>query len=247
MIPKIIHYCWFGKKRKPALVKECIRSWKEKLPEYKIQCWNEKNAPLDHPFVKAALKERYFAFAADYVRLYALSQQGGIYFDTDVMVIKSFDPLLKYDFFLGEELPGRINLAVAGAVPKHPLIARFLQYYDENKFDPAKPPIISTCLTDVFNEVKQELLGANDMVFNTDYFYPLPYDKKFEDYKTYVNSHTYAAHLWNHSWRTEIQYIEEKEYVLAFKKTIEHLTHNKSDRFNKAYYKNLLRKVKSSL
>lgn len=247
MIPKTIHYCWFGKKRKPELMEECIRSWRDNLPDYEIICWNEKNSPVNHPFVRAALREKYFAFAADYVRLYVLQQYGGIYLDTDVMVVKNFDDLINYDLFIGEELPGRINLAILGATPGHPLINRFIQFYNENKFNSSHLPIISTCLTEVFNNVKYELIGANDKVFTPPAFYPLPYDKRSDNYKNYIADDTITVHLWNHSWRTAVDYIYEKKYIPAFSKILHHVLHNRSDRFSIKYYKNLYQHLRTSL
>lgn len=92
MIPKIIHYCWFGKGKKNRLIKRCIRSWKKRMPDYEIICWNEDNFDYTSvPFVKEAYEQKKWAFVADYVRLYALFHYGGIYLDTDSEVYKSFD------------------------------------------------------------------------------------------------------------------------------------------------------------
>jgi len=247
MIPKIIHYCWFGNKRKPALVKECIKSWKKHLPDYEIKCWTEKNLPVEHPFVKAALKSRYYAFAADFVRLFAIKQYGGIYLDTDVVVVKNFDDLLPYNFFLGEEVPGRVNLAVFGAIQNHPVINRFISFYDQIEFDPSNLPVISFSLTKVLADVKDELFTQKDMIFDPRYFYPFPYENRLENYENYICEETYAVHLWNHSWRIATDYILEKDYKQALSKIIDHLAHKKSDRFNIEYYKNLYRHFRKSL
>ena len=93
-IPKIIHYCWFGKNEKPDIVIKCIDSWKKILNEYEIIEWNEKNFKIDsNKFVKQAYDSKKFAFVSDYVRVYALYNYGGIYLDTDVEVFKSLDEL----------------------------------------------------------------------------------------------------------------------------------------------------------
>ena len=91
MIPKVVQYCWFGGKKKTKLIKDCIKSWKRYLPDYKIIEWNEKNSDLAHPFVIEAYKLKKWAFVSDYIRLKVLYDFGGIYLDTDMMVLKSFE------------------------------------------------------------------------------------------------------------------------------------------------------------
>ena len=113
MIPKIIHYCWIGGAPLPELAEQCIASWKKYMPEWEYMRWDEMNfniaaAPL---YVRQAYEARKFAFVSDYVRLWALEQYGGLYMDTDVMVLRSFEPLMKDTAFIGFEeskahLPG---------------------------------------------------------------------------------------------------------------------------------------------
>ena len=104
MIPKIIHYCWFGGNPLPPLAQKCIASWKKYLPDYEIKEWNESNFDVNIiPYTEEAYKAKKYAFVSDYARFYILYKYGGLYFDTDVEVIKSFDDLLKYDAFFGFE------------------------------------------------------------------------------------------------------------------------------------------------
>lgn len=99
MIPKIIHYCWFGGAEKPTLIKHCIRSWKKRLPDYEIKEWNESNFDTNMaPFCQEAYTARKYAFVADFCRVYALATEGGIYMDTDIIVLKSFDKYLDHSF-----------------------------------------------------------------------------------------------------------------------------------------------------
>ena len=104
MIPKIIHYCWFGRGPMPELALKCIESWHKYLPDYEYKLWNEDNFDLNcNAYVKEAYEARKFAFVTDYVRLYALYTEGGIYMDTDVEVLKSYDDLLDLPAFTGYE------------------------------------------------------------------------------------------------------------------------------------------------
>lgn len=104
MIPKRIHYCWFGKGIMPELAQKCIESWHVFMPDYEYKLWNEDNFDINSvPYVKEAYEARMYAFVSDYVRLYALYTEGGIYMDTDVEVLKSYDDLLSLSGFTGYE------------------------------------------------------------------------------------------------------------------------------------------------
>ena len=104
MIPKIIHYCWFGRGPIPAYLQECIDSWKKIMPDYEIKCWNEENFNVNsNLFCKEAYEKKKFAFVSDYVRVYSLYTEGGLYFDTDVKVVKKFDRFLDYNFVTAVE------------------------------------------------------------------------------------------------------------------------------------------------
>ena len=110
MIPRIIHYCWFGGKEKPADAKRCIDSWKKKCPNYEIIEWNEDNFNINkYPYAKFCYENKKWAFLSDFARLVVVSEYGGLYFDTDVEIVKSFDDLLKYDAFYGFENNENIN------------------------------------------------------------------------------------------------------------------------------------------
>ena len=102
MIQKIIHYCWFGGSEPPKLMKKCLKSWQNKMPDYEIRLWSEEtfNIPTSIPYVKEAYNEKKYAFVSDYVRLYALYNYGGVYLDTDVEVIKDFSELLNTESIL---------------------------------------------------------------------------------------------------------------------------------------------------
>lgn len=117
MIPKIIHYCWLSGDPFPEKIQHCINSWRKVLPDYEFVLWDTKRFPLElSPWVKEAFKAKKYAFAADYIRVYAIYHYGGIYLDCDVEVIKRFDDLLHLPYFVGEEATGdRVEVAAFGA------------------------------------------------------------------------------------------------------------------------------------
>ena len=101
---KTIHYCWFGGKPLPKLAKQCIKSWEKYLPDFKIIRWDESNCDVTEcKFVEEAYQNKKWAFVADYFRAKVLNEMGGLYFDTDMKIIKPIDDLLKEDAFLGIE------------------------------------------------------------------------------------------------------------------------------------------------
>ena len=104
MIPKTIHYCWFGHGEMPQLAKDCIASWHRFMPDWNYKLWNEDNFDVNStPYTKEAYEARKFAFVTDYVRLYALYTEGGVYMDTDVEALKPYDDLLNLTAFTGYE------------------------------------------------------------------------------------------------------------------------------------------------
>ena len=105
MIPKIIHYCWLSGEEKPQRILDCIESWRRVMPDYEIVCWDMERFDIHSvPWVEQACEHGKWAFAADYIRLYALYHCGGIYLDSDVRVLKRFDPYLEHRAFGGIEL-----------------------------------------------------------------------------------------------------------------------------------------------
>ena len=104
MIPKIIHYCWFGRGEKSKLAQKCIDSWKKYCPDYEIIEWNEDNFNIEmNGYTRMCYNQKKYAFLSDYVRLLVVEQYGGIYFDLDVELVKSLDDLLKHEAFFGFE------------------------------------------------------------------------------------------------------------------------------------------------
>lgn len=135
MIPKEIHYCWFGRGEKPELARKCIASWHKFLPDYEIKEWNEDNFDLDlYPYVRQAYDSRKFAFVTDVVRLYALFHEGGIYMDTDVEVIGRFDSFLHHHAFSGFETNNTVPTGMMAAEKDSIWAKELLDEYNERLF-----------------------------------------------------------------------------------------------------------------
>lgn len=136
LIPKVIHYVWMGGNEKPSSVIKCIESWRKVLPDYKIIEWNENNFNVDEsPYCKKAYENKKWAFVSDYVRLYVLLNNGGIYLDTDVELKKKFDDLLSFDLFLGKMYKTVIGTAVIGAKKGNENIKLLLDNYKNGLYD----------------------------------------------------------------------------------------------------------------
>ncbi|MDO5542443.1 MAG: glycosyltransferase [Acinetobacter sp.] len=131
MIPRIIHYCWFGPNKIPDQLLQYMQSWKVFCPDYEIKIWNESSFDVNsHPFTKTAYEKKKYAYVSDYVRAYALKNYGGIYLDTDVELKESLDVFLHHQAFSGFENKGAPFTAVWGAIANHSLTDTVLSYYD---------------------------------------------------------------------------------------------------------------------
>ncbi len=135
MIPKTIHYCWFGRGQMPKLAEKCMASWHKYCPDYEFVLWNEDTFDISSvPYVKEAYENRKFAFVTDYVRLYAMVEYGGIYMDTDVEVLKPLDEYLKHRAFSGFESSADIPTGIMASEKDFPLYQEFLEYYVDRHF-----------------------------------------------------------------------------------------------------------------
>jgi hypothetical protein len=135
MIPKRIHYCWLSGDPFPELIARCVASWKSNLPDYEFVLWDRQRFNVDSiPWVREAFEARKYAFAADFIRLYALHTEGGIYLDADVEILGSFDPLLDQPSFIGYETSGDLEPAVIGAEKGTAWLAACLEHYHGRHF-----------------------------------------------------------------------------------------------------------------
>ncbi|MCX8722167.1 MULTISPECIES: glycosyltransferase family 32 protein [unclassified Lactobacillus] len=135
MIPKIIHYVWVGGNPKPKNIKRCMKTWQKHLQDYQIIEWNEDNFDIhENKYVEQAYKAKKWAFVSDYIRAKAVYEIGGIYLDTDVLVLDNLESLLNNRAFVGFENPANPFTAVFGAEKHHPLLKDMLAYYDDRNF-----------------------------------------------------------------------------------------------------------------
>lgn len=135
MIPKIIHYVWVGGNPKPKNIQRCMKTWQKHLQDYQIIEWNEDNFDMhENKYVEQAYKAKKWAFVSDYIRAKAVYEMGGIYLDTDVLVLDNLESLLNNRAFVGFENPANPFTAVFGAEKHHPLLKDMLAYYDDRNF-----------------------------------------------------------------------------------------------------------------
>ncbi len=207
MIPKIIHYCWLSNDPIPDNLNFYMKSWKEKLSDYEFVKWDfgrfKKNSSQ---WVSDAYDNKKYAFAADFIRLYAINTMGGIYLDMDVEVLKPFDDLLSESYMLAYESDKRkgIEAGVFGAEKGNLYIKACLDSYqnksfikNDGSFDLTPLPQIMQTVLDNF----EEKLNIHDCSYFT--------AKSFETGEEFPNENTYTVHHFAGSWKTD----EEKELI----------------------------------
>lgn len=208
MIPKIIHYCWFGKNEKNEVIRHCIRSWNKYLPGFEIIEWNEDNFDLNiNLYAKQAYDLKKYAFVTDFIRLYVLYNYGGIYLDTDVEVIKRIDKFLELEGFTGFESNEWAVTAIMGSEKRNQVIKNLLDYYTNRQFI-INGEIDTTTNTVIITEnfVRNYNLSLNGefqylkdtkfAIYPPDYFCPKECWSRIV--KLTENSHT--IHHFNASW-----------------------------------------------
>jgi mannosyltransferase OCH1-like enzyme len=220
MIPKIIHYCWFGGNPLPELTLKCIESWKKYCPDYKIIEWNERNFNVNTiNYTTKAYEAKKYAFVADYARFEILYQYGGIYLDTDVEIVKPIDDLLQQSIFLGREEIDRVNPGlIVGCEAQDKFVGDLINIYKELQFlndDTKKLKTIVDYTTEML--ISRGWIPEADVqnidgivVYPVEYFCP-------KSYKTGVISireNTYTIHHFDGSWFTN----EDKKRLILQQK-----------------------------
>lgn len=211
MIPKKIHYCWFGGKELPEDVKSYIETWKKYCPDYEIIEWNENNFDVtQNQYCKEAYEAKKWAFVSDYARLKVLYDFGGIYMDTDVEVVRPLDDLLQYNWFSGFESEDRIQTGTMGAGWNSTVIKIFLDNYNERHFIKDDGSFDLTTNVEVMTKLlkekyKVQLNNTRQIFDNNSLLLPFDYlcAKSFFTGEISKTENTYTIHHFKGTWRTK--------------------------------------------
>lgn len=212
MIPKIIHYCWFGRNPLPSSAKRCIASWKKYLPDYEIKEWNEDNFDVNSiPYTRDAYAAKKYAFVSDYARFWVLYHYGGVYFDTDVEVIRPMDEFIAKGPFMGWEKPGSTGVySIApglglAANKEQPLYQEILHgfeplnFYDENgeRNNYSMIPLVTDLLTQKGLKKDGSMQVIDDVIlYPSEYLCPMEYFTG----KVTITDNTYTIHWYSMTW-----------------------------------------------
>ena len=209
MIPKVINYCWFGNNPLPARDQKCIESWKKFCPDYEIKVWNESNFDLNCcDYVKEAVAKKKWAFVSDFARYWILYNYGGLYFDTDVEIIKPLDEIVDKGAFIGTEHNGGINPGLGiGAESNMEIFRNIIDFYMTEHYILPDGTInsqnIVSYTTRIFkergwsdNEEIQSIDGV--IVYPPEYFCPMNNDTG----KIKITENTYSIHHYSASWQS---------------------------------------------
>jgi len=207
MIPKKIHYCWFGRGKKSELILRCIESWKKFCPDYEIIEWNEDNFDINScDYVKEAYENKQWAFVSDYARLCILLEHGGIYLDTDMQLLKPIDEFLNNKGYLAFEAKDYVCLGIIGAVKNHPFINTLKEEYESIHFK--NDDVVVKTITNVQrmrkhllsgglkNNGKQQLV-CDMTIYPQKYFFPYNFGMLFN----HLPKSAYSVHHAMASWK----------------------------------------------
>ena len=187
MIPKIIHLCWLSGDPYPPKIAKCLETWKKHLSDYEVILWDTYRFDLNSSlWVRQAFEKKKYAFAADYIRFYALYHFGGIYLDSDVEVLRSFNDLLDLPYFMGVEKAQTPEAAIIGAEKGCDWIKMCLDYYKDRPFVNEDGSLNIRNL-----DMQKEVLEFNDMFFSP---------KVFDSREVEITPYTYAIHHYQNSW-----------------------------------------------
>ena len=216
MIPKTIHYCWFGRGERPKLAKKCIASWKKYCSDYQIIEWNEDNFDLDYNgYTRYCYDHQKWAFLSDIARLIVIEKYGGIYLDTDVELVKNPDMLLKHDAFFGFENNNTVASGLGfGAIAHHFCVKEMLNLY--LKMEPDQEGIYQLLGCPALNTQALLLhglqLNGQMQEFNGIRIYPVEYFNPYDDPTGRLNKteNTISIHWYAKSWMSKKTILRSK-------------------------------------
>jgi hypothetical protein len=212
-IPKVIHYVWVGGRPLTPLAEQCLESWARQLPDYEVRRWDESNLPMTS-WMQGAMDAEHWVMVSNQARLLVLQRHGGVYLDTDVEVVRSFDHLLPLGCFLGQQYEPEgtpvkpddmfVNDAVLGATAGHPFLAERLALLPPIEvaltMRPFSPPLATKALAarglDGYSRTPRRL--GDLTVFPKEWFYPYFYGETFDP--ACVTEDTLAVHRWAKAW-----------------------------------------------
>ena len=219
MIPKLLHYCWFGGKPLNKLGRECLESWRRFFPDYEIIEWNENNFDINScKYAKQAYEAQKWAFVSDYARFKILYEYGGVYFDTDVEVIKSFDDILEKGNFMGCEKCSLVAPGLGLAFePRAEIVREINEDYEKDEFlNPDGTCDLTTIVDRTTYVLKkyglieskniQEIAGVK--IYPPEYFCPID----METNKLCITSNTHSIHKFASSWESKTSIVRGKIY-----------------------------------
>mgnify|MGYP004452693793 CR=1 FL=1 len=207
MIPKIIHYCWFGPEKIGKKEKNCIASWKKYCPDYEFRLWTESNYDVGkNKYMRAAYKEKKWSFVSDYARLDVIYRYGGIYLDTDVELLKGLDTLLDNTMFCGFENDDYVNFGIGfGAEKGQKIVKEIMDVYDKlNFYNPNGSLNLEPCPTYQSAVLKKHGVKMDNspqviddiQILSSDYFCPISCETGVIN----ITENTYGIHHYSFSW-----------------------------------------------
>lgn len=225
-IPKVIHYCWLGGNPKPESAQKCIASWRTYCPDYEIKEWNESNLDISaNVYTRQAYEAKAWGFVPDYLRLWIVYTYGGIYLDTDVQMVRNFDPLLNEAGFCGFEDDEHIAFGLGfGAEAGNRLLERQMHTYDGLRFvnedgslNRTPSPVYTTAVMKAagfrFNDGTVQRIDGF-ACYPPEYFCP----KSFATGILKLTKHTFSIHQFDASWYSEEEQTQKRRYWKEAKK-----------------------------
>lgn len=233
MIPKIIHYCWFGNAPLDKISEQCIKTWEFHMPDFEIKRWDEENFDFrQNDFALKAYENKYWPFVSDFARVWIIKNFGGIYLDTDMYVIESLEKYLDCTFFIGCEREDTISCGIFGAVKNHYILNEIIDYYTTIQFDTKNKILIPSIFTLIFRRYGftacNSILKINNVnLYPAAYFYPLSFENRGKPFLSYITHETSAIHLWAERWKSGVDLIREgklwKGFTVGLKNNMNYL------------------------